>query len=59
MVLGFTLGEGGALYPTVEDALASRKGSIMHWERVGVSFVEAGGSNKIHSHSLVFEYRPV
>jgi len=59
MVLGFTLGEGGALYPTVEDALASRKGSLMHWERVGVSFVESGGSNKIHSHSLVFEYRPV
>jgi hypothetical protein len=59
MVLGFTLGEGGALYPTAEDALASRKGSIMHWERIGVSFVESGGSNKIHSHSLVFEYRPV
>lgn len=59
MVLGFTLGESGALYPTVGDALASRKGSIRHWERVGVSFVEAGGSNKIHSHSLVFEYRPV
>ena len=59
MVLGFTLGEDKVLYPTVEDALATRKNSIKHWERVGVSLVEAGGSNKIHSGSLVWEYRPV
>ena len=59
MVLGFTLGEDKVLYPTVEDALATRKNSIKHWERVWVSLVEAGGSNKIHSGSLVWEYRPV
>ena len=59
MVLGFTLGEDKVLYPTVGDALATRKNSIKHWERVWVSLVEAGGSNKIHSGSLVWEYRPV
>lgn len=59
MVLGFTLGEDKILYPTVEDALATRKNSIKHWERVGVTLMEAGGSNKIHSGSLVWEYRPV
>ena len=59
MVLGFTLGEDKVLYPTVGDALATRKNSIKHWERVWVSLVEAGGSNKIHSGSLAWEYRPV
>ena len=59
MVLGFTLGADKTLYSTVGDALGAAGSGIKWQDRIWVSLVEAGGNNKIHKGSLVWEYRPV
>ena len=59
MVLGFTFGADETLYSTVGDALGAAGSGIKWQDRIGVSLLEAGGNNKIHSGSLVWEYRPV
>lgn len=59
MVLGFTFGADETLYSTVGDTLGAAGSGIKWKDRIGVSLVEAGGNNKIHKGSLVWEYRPV